>query len=104
MLTGYGSITTAVEAVRRGAVDYLTKPVDADEILLAFEPRAAEEEGEDESETGPTDAVPTLHRVEWEHIQRVLTACGGNVSRTAKALGMHRRTLQRKLATRPPDR
>ena len=100
VLTGYGSITTAVEAVRRGAVDYLTKPADADEILAAFEPRDEDEELDVDSD----DAVPSLHRVEWEHIQRVLNACGGNVSQTAKRLGMHRRTLQRKLATRPPDR
>ena len=96
VLTGFGSIATAVEAVRRGAVDYLTKPADADEILRAFAPGAAE--GVEES------PVPSLHRVEWEHIQRVLAECGGNVSRAARALGLHRRTLQRKLATRPPAR
>jgi two-component system response regulator RegA len=99
VLTGYGSIATALEAVRRGALDYLTKPADADEILRAFEKRApAEGEPEDDA------PVPSLHRVEWEHIQRVLTACGGNVSRAARLLGLHRRTLQRKLATRPPSR
>jgi two-component system response regulator RegA len=102
VLTGYGSITTAVEAVRRGAVDYLTKPVDADEILQAFEPRGEEREPADES--GRDCPVPSLHRVEWEHIQRVLSACGGNVTRAARILGLHRRTLQRKLATRPPNR
>lgn len=103
VLTGFGSISTAVDAVRRGAVDYLTKPADADEILLAFAPR--EEEEDDDEESGSEDAsVPSLHRVEWEHIQRVLNACGGNVSRAARLLGMHRRTLQRKLATRPPQR
>jgi two-component system response regulator RegA len=102
VLTGYGSIATAVEAVRRGAIDYLTKPADADEILLAFESR----EGEPRSggEAGALNpAVPSLHRVEWEHIQRVLADCGGNVSEAARQLGMHRRTLQRKLATRPPN-
>jgi two-component system response regulator RegA len=98
VLTGYGSIATALEAVRRGAADYLTKPADADEILRAFEPRPAEDAGE-----GGAD-VPSLQRVEWEHIQRVLAACGGNVSRSARLLGLHRRTLQRKLATRPPHR
>jgi two-component system response regulator RegA len=98
VLTGYGSIATALEAMRRGAVDYLTKPADADEVLRAFEPRG------DEDAAGPAADVPSLHRVEWEHIQRVLTACGGNVSRAARLLGMHRRTLQRKLATRPPQR
>jgi len=100
VLTGYGSIATALEALRRGALDYLTKPADADEILRAFEPRSPEG---DDVETG-SDAVPSLHRVEWEHIQRVLTACGGNVSQAARRLGVHRRTLQRKLATRPPSR
>lgn len=99
VLTGYGSIASAVEAVRRGAVDYLTKPLDADEILLAFESRAV---GNADG-SGPSVSVPSLHRVEWEHIQRVLTDCGGNISEAARQLGMHRRTLQRKLATRPPD-
>jgi two-component system response regulator RegA len=96
VLTGFGSIATAVEAVRRGAVDYLTKPADADEILRAFAPGAGD--------VVEQAAVPSLHRVEWEHIQRVLSECGGNVSRAARALGLHRRTLQRKLATRPPAR
>jgi two-component system response regulator RegA len=99
VLTGYGSIATAIEAVRRGAVDYLTKPADADEILRAFEKRDAPADAREED-----GAVPSLHRVEWEHIQRVLTECGGNVSRAARLLGVHRRTLQRKLATRPPAR
>lgn len=99
VLTGYGSIATAVEAVRRGAIDYLTKPLDADEILLAFETRAA---GSD-ALASPNVSVPSLQRVEWEHLQRVLTDCGGNISEAARQLGMHRRTLQRKLATRPPD-
>jgi two-component system response regulator RegA len=94
VLTGYGSIATALEAVRRGAFDYLTKPVDADELLRAFAERA-----EDVAAT-----VPSLQRVEWEHIQRVLADCGGNVSKAARLLGVHRRTLQRKLAVRPPQR
>jgi two-component system response regulator RegA len=94
VLTGYGSIATALEAVRRGAADYLTKPVDADDVLRAFEPG-----GE-----AATESVPSLHRVEWEHIQRVLADCGGNVSQAARLLGVHRRTLQRKLASRPPRR
>lgn len=114
VLTGYGSITTAVEAVRRGAIDYLTKPLDADEILLAFEARAngrtgGHDAGQSEAGAAAGSAaasvtVPSLHRVEWEHIQRVLTNCGGNISEAARQLGMHRRTLQRKLATRPPDK
>lgn len=99
VLTGYGSIATAVEAVRHGAIDYLTKPVDADEILLAFGSRA----GRAPSAT-PGVQVPSLHRVEWEHIQRVLADCGGNISEAARQLGMHRRTLQRKLATQPPGK
>jgi two-component system response regulator RegA len=85
-----------VDAVRRGAFDYLTKPVDADDLLRAFERNTDDEEIE--------SAAPSLHRVEWEHIQRVLADCGGNVSKAARCLGLHRRTLQRKLASRPPAR
>lgn len=104
VLTGYGSIATAVDAVRRGAIDYLTKPADADEILLAFESRTNELRGPADASPPLRGAtVPSLHRVEWEHIQRVLADCGGNISEAARQLGMHRRTLQRKLATRPPD-
>jgi two-component system response regulator RegA len=95
VLTGYGSIATALEAVRRGAFDYLTKPVDADDVLRAFQA------GSDDDARA---TVPSLHRVEWEHIQRVLADCQGNVSQAARLLGVHRRTLQRKLATRPPLR
>ena len=94
VLTGYGSIATALEAVRRGAIDYLTKPVDADDVLRAF----------DASSEETAESVPSLHRVEWEHIQRILADCEGNVSKAARLLGIHRRTLQRKLATRPPRR
>lgn len=97
ILTGYGSIATALEAVRLGALDYLTKPADADQILAAFErPGCAVAP----DETAPE--VPTLDRVEWEHIQRVLTECGGNISEAARRLGLHRRTLQRKLDKYPP--
>lgn len=99
ILTGYGSIATAVEAVRLGAKDYLTKPVDADQILT----RLGLISGEDA--TGKKTAqVPSLERVEWEHIQRVLADCDGNVSKAARVLGVHRRTLQRKLAYNPPHR
>ncbi|MDR3406051.1 MAG: response regulator [Chthoniobacter sp.] len=99
ILTGYGSIATALEAVRLGAVDYLTKPADADQILAAFEkPGGAIGHADD------TPEVPTLDRVEWEHIQRVLTECGGNISEGARRLGLHRRTLQRKLDKFPPGR
>ena len=97
MLTGYGSIATAMEAVRAGAVHYLTKPVDADTILAAFDP-----EGPPEDLTG--DDTPSLARVEWEHIQRVLLDCEGNLSEAARRLGMHRRSLQRKAARKRPPK
>jgi two-component system, response regulator RegA len=99
VLTGYGSVATAVEAVRRGAVHYLTKPADADEILVAFD--------RDRSSSGTPSALRqpmSLDRVEWEHINRVLVECGGNVSEAARVLGLHRRTLQRKLAKFPAKR
>jgi two-component system response regulator RegA len=94
VLTGYGSIATAVEAVKLGAASYLTKPADADQIVAAFD--GVQPDGEAE--------VPSLARVEWEHIQRVLTDCGGNVSKAARALGIHRRSLQRKLSKDPAPR
>jgi two-component system response regulator RegA len=93
VLTGYGSIATALESVRLGASTYLTKPVDADQIVGAFE-------GAGVGQT-PPHTVPSLARVEWEHIQRVLGDCGGNVSQAARLLGIHRRSLQRKLAKFP---
>jgi len=96
VLTGYASIATAVEAVRLGARHYLAKPADADEILAALlrdEPDAALE----------VSAEPlSVARMEWEHIQKVLTEHDGNISATARALKMHRRTLQRKLDKHPP--
>jgi two-component system response regulator RegA len=98
VLTGYGSIATALEAVRRGADHYLSKPVDVDQILAAYETVNSTESGE----SVPPSTVPSLARVEWEHIQRVLTDCGGNVSQAAKLLGLHRRSLQRKLLKFPP--
>jgi two-component system response regulator RegA len=104
VLTGYGSIPTAVEAVRRGALEYLTKPADADEILSVFErerEREREPAHEEKPDTPPT-TTPSLARVEWEHIQRVLFDCGGNISEAARRLGIHRRSLQRKLAKMPP--
>ena len=95
VLTGYASIATAVEAIKLGAVHYLTKPADADDIVAAF----YREEGDDAI---PVTARPmSVNRLEWEHIQKVLMECGGNISAAARALGMHRRTLQRKLAKRP---
>ena len=96
VLTGYASIATAVEAVRLGARHYLAKPADADEILAALlrdQPDAA-------LEVSP--APLSVARVEWEHIQKVLAENDGNISATARALKMHRRTLQRKLDKRPP--
>ncbi len=97
ILTGYGSIATAVEATRRGAIGYLPKPADADEILAALAPARGE--------PPPRPAeTPSLARTEWEHIQRVLADCGGNVSEAARRLGIHRRSLQRKLQRYPPSR
>jgi two-component system response regulator RegA len=99
VLTGYGSVATAVQAVRQGARHYLTKPAAVDEILAAFE--------NDATGSGNASAAlepMSLDRVEWEHINRVLTDCGGNVSEAARTLGVHRRTLQRKLAKYPARR
>ncbi|HEU0195775.1 MAG TPA: response regulator transcription factor [Nevskiaceae bacterium] len=97
LLTGYASIATAVEAIKRGAYDYLAKPVDADTVVRALLG--------DEGDTAPRVDVPAtplaLRRLEWEHIQRTLAECGGNVSEAARRLGMHRRTLQRRLYKRP---
>jgi two-component system, response regulator RegA len=98
VLTGYGSIATAVEATRRGAMDYLTKPADADQILAAFNKNNGH--GQEAAESA---SVPSLARVEWEHIQRILTDCGGNISKAARVLGIHRRSLQRKLNKYPPE-
>ena len=100
VLTGFGSIGTAMEAGRLGVAEYLTKPVDVDRLFVALrgEPGVAVADA-----TGPA-GVPTLESVEWEHIQRVLADCGGNVSRAARLLGIDRRSLQRKLAKYPPPR
>lgn len=98
VLTGYGSIATALDAVRSGAVHYLTKPADIDDIIAAFD-----HDGSPADQPPPT-AVPSLDRVEWEHIDRVLTSCGGNITQAATLLGLHRRSLQRKLAKRPSPR
>jgi two-component system response regulator RegA len=99
LLTGYASIATAVEAIKRGAHDYLAKPVDADAVVRALTGEQ-EKVPEDSGPTAPNGPLP-LRRLEWEHIQRVLTECDGNISETARRLGMHRRTLQRKLAKHP---
>jgi two-component system response regulator RegA len=100
MLTGYGSIATAVDAIRLGAANYVAKPADADDVLSAFL----------KAEHDPLLAVEgsyeplSLARVEWEHIHRVLSEAGGNISEAARRLGIHRRTLQRKLEKLPPAR
>ena len=96
VLTGYGSIATAVEAIKAGATHYLTKPAEADAILAAFERTEVDVSAEAEAETKP------LEEVEWEHLQRVLTEAGDNISEAARRLGMHRRSLQRKLARGRP--
>jgi two-component system response regulator RegA len=100
VLTGYGSIATAIDAVRLGASHYLPKPADADEIIAAFsrderEPLAG---GKEEFK------APSLARAEWEHINRVLSDCAGNISEAARRLGIHRRSLQRKLQKYPPSK
>lgn len=96
VLTGYASIATAVDAIKLGAVQYLAKPVEVDAILSAFG------ESEEPEEDFAASAGPlSVDRLEWEHIQRVLHENEGNISATARALKMHRRTLQRKLAKRP---
>ena len=93
VLTGFGSIVTAVEAMQLGAVNYISKPADADTILAAL--TGSEQKIEISAD------IPELKTVEWEHIQRVLHRCGGNISKTSKLLGVHRRSLQRKLARMP---
>lgn len=95
VLTGYGNIATAVNAVKLGAVDYLAKPADADDVVNAL---LALEGGKPEPPENPMSA----DRVRWEHIQRIYELCGRNVSETARRLNMHRRTLQRILAKRAP--
>lgn len=96
VLTGYASIATAIEAIRFGAIHYLAKPSDADEILAALR------RGEADATLEVSPNTLSVGRLEWEHIQKVLTENGGNISATARALKMHRRTLQRKLDKRPP--
>jgi len=95
VLTGYGSIPTAVQAIKEGAVNYLAKPADVDGILAAFE------KAEDPQAMEAEPPAMSLKRMEWEHIQRILDEHDGNISATARSLGMHRRTLQRKLQKRP---
>ena len=95
ILTGYGAIATAVAAVKAGALDYLPKPADADDVVKALLADPAHK-------PAPPDNPMSADRVRWEHIQRVYELCGHNVSETARRLNMHRRTLQRILAKRAP--
>lgn len=97
MLTGYSSVSTAVEAIKLGALNYFCKPIDVDELLKGFsEADLMEEE--------PTPiSTPSLDRIEWEHIQKILQDHQGNISAAARTLGMHRRTLQRKLQKKPAN-
>ena len=95
VLTGYASVATAVEAVKLGATDYLTKPAHPDDIAAAFDREAGD------AQTPPATQPMSVRRLEWEHLQRVLLKHKGNISAAARALNMHRRTLQRKLQKRP---
>lgn len=95
MLTGYGNIATAVAAVKAGAIDYLSKPVDADDVTRALL-------AQPDANPAPPENPMSADRIRWEHIQRVYELCGHNVSETARRLNMHRRTLQRILAKRAP--
>jgi two-component system response regulator RegA len=95
ILTGYASIATAVEAIKLGAVHYLTKPAEVSDIIAALH----KDEGDPSVE--PAESPLSVRRLEWEHLQRVLAECDGNISAAARRLRMHRRTLQRKLAKRP---
>ena len=96
MLTGYASIATAIEAIKLGAIHYLAKPCDADEVVTALN-----KSSEGDSSLTVSESPLTVNRLEWEHIQRVLAEHQGNISSTARALKMHRRTLQRKLGKHP---
>ena len=95
ILTGYSSIPTAFEAIKLGASNYLCKPAGLGDILSAFEAKKGN------ADFPLAEQPPSVNRLEWEHIQRVLQENDGNISATARALGMHRRTLQRKLQKRP---
>jgi two-component system response regulator RegA len=95
ILTGYSSISTAVEAIKMGAINYLCKPAGVDDILVAFSNTAPN------PEVSIKETPPSVDRLEWEHIQKVLAENDGNISATARSLGMYRRTLQRKLLKRP---
>ena len=95
VLTGYASVATAVEAIKLGAVHYLTKPANADEVMAALQREAGD------ASVAPSEQPLSVKRLEWEHLQKVLMEHNGNISAAARALKMHRRSLQRKLAKRP---
>lgn len=95
MLTGYSSISTAVDAIKLGAINYFCKPVEVDDLLNAFNEQPLS------VEKPLPSSSPSLDRMEWEYIQKILQDCKGNISAAARALGVHRRTLQRKLQKRP---
>ena len=104
VLTGYGSIATALDALRLGAAHYLTKPADVDDLLAAFARADPARLDIPLSTPDPVTDTPSLARVEWEHINRVLADSGGNISEAARRLRLHRRSLQRKLAKYPVPR
>ena len=95
VLTGYASVATAVEAIKLGAIHYLSKPANADEIIRAFEKQKGD------SDAPVIENAVSVRRMEWEYIQKILNDCDGNISAAARKLGLHRRTLQRKLSKRP---
>ncbi|KRG70890.1 response regulator transcription factor [Pseudoxanthomonas dokdonensis] len=107
LVTGYASVATAVESIKRGADDYLPKPASAQMILRALGLESASDHASDQADVAadtPATMIP-LHRLEWEHIQQALAETDGNISAAARLLGMHRRSLQRKLGKRPgPER
>jgi len=99
ILSGFGSMATAIDAIRLGATNFIPKPADVDDILLAFVRGDSDVQVKDE----PEDLhAPTLAQAEWEHIHRILADCNNNISETARRLGIHRRSLQRKLRKRAP--
>lgn len=98
VLTGYGSIATTVEAIKLGALYYLTKPATADDVIAALH------RDEPCEEIPPPPLPPSFNRIEWEHVNRVLAETNGNISASARILGWHRRTLQRKLSKHPVER
>jgi two-component system, response regulator RegA len=100
ILSGFGSIATAIDSIRLGAINFLPKPADADDILNAFKRGGSEVQVVENDEQIP---VPTLAQAEWEHIHRILADCSNNISEAARRLGIHRRSLQRKLRKRAPE-